>query len=125
MKVIATTTWKFGQDNRAMGGLIGQVTACEHEGVKFFVRENVTALPSFEISSGERWGDKRGAKPAPRRQSLELFLPPQRAHHWQCWQELAAVVKSLDPLGRPVLPNRNFNKTFILKLRWIEVFSQT
>lgn len=103
INVLQVGSWVFGQSNLAGStGLIGQVTRCELDGVEFYVRENVTAIPSFQISSAERMGDKVGRKPSRRRQALELLAPADR------WDEIAAEVKRADRLGRPVLLNRSF-----------------
>lgn len=101
--VIETSRWIFGQGNiRGADGLIGQVTRCELDGVEFYVRENVTAISSFQISSAERMGDKVGRKPSSRRQSLELLAPADK------WEEISQAVKQTDTLKRPVLHNAGF-----------------
>ena len=81
MKVLDKTNWTIavgGGGYCPAPGLEGQVTKCEHEGVVFYMRENITAVSSFNMSSGERWGIKIGKSPSPSRQSLELAAPPDK-----------------------------------------------
>jgi hypothetical protein len=108
IKVLGVSCWEFGQSNlKGSSGLTGQVTRCEYQGIVFYVRENVNATPAFNISSGERWGDKVGRKPSRFRQSLELLAPELH------WEEIAQLVRQADTLGRPVLRNKLFNRAFI------------
>lgn len=106
--------WNFNVDNSGhASGLVGQITHCTFEGATFYTRENVNAIPTFLISSNERWGEKAGNKPRKERQSLELYVPnPDK------WAQIVEVVKAADPLKRPVLKNREFNQ------KWIDNFSK-
>lgn len=100
--------WHFGGGNLPGQGCTGQVTKCaDADGIVFYVRENLNAISSFQISSGERWGDKCGKRPRRERQSLELFAPDDQ------WDRLAMLVNQLDPLHRPVLKNREFSDLFV------------
>jgi hypothetical protein len=111
IQVLSITWWHHGQSNfGGSTGLSSQVTKCCHQGVVFYVRENVNGIPSFNISSGERWGDKIGRKPRMDRQVLELACPPEY------FDQLADLVRSADPLGRPVTANNRFT------VQWAEMF---
>lgn len=98
--------------NRVFGGgvmwsnkLIGQVTKCRTlDGVTFYVREACNAIPSFVVSSNERWGDKQDG-PGRERQSLELCAPAGE------WDRIAEIVRGADRLGRPVRQNEQFTAT--------------
>lgn len=108
IRVVRKTFWSFGATNMSEGGLIGQLTHCIYKDqVPFYVRENVNGIPTFFISSSERWGDKTGKQPRPERMALELCAPPKY------WQTIADVVHITDTLKRPVFRNSRFNKKFI------------
>ena len=108
VRVVGRSFWTFGQTNMSTGGLQGQLTHCIYQDrIPFYVRENVNGIPSFLISSSERWGDKTGKRPRKERMVLELCAPPK------FWQAIAEVVHLTDTLKRPVLPNGRFNKKFI------------
>jgi hypothetical protein len=112
IEVLDIYYWIHNQTNCSFGGTMGQVTYCRYKDQVFYVRENLTGLPSFFISSGERWGDKIGtSKPRYERQVLELLAHPRS------WAMLAEVVHQTDTLKRPVVKNRAFNNAFIKKLR--------
>ena len=85
----------------------GQITKCRWCGLLFYVRENLDGGWSFYISSNERMSDKgsnRGTgRPALRRNVLDLCTA-----HDRDWETAADVVRSHDPLQRPVLRNRRF-----------------
>lgn len=104
MEVLQTAPWYFGQANvdKNGTGLTGQLSKCRHDGVVFYVRENVNQSESFLVSSGERWGDKTGARPSKRRQVLEISAPMPHV------KALAVLVAKADALKRPVLINRRF-----------------
>jgi hypothetical protein len=104
MRPIATGVWIFGQSNLGgSSGLIGRVVKLQLEdGLVVYTRETLRGIDSFSISSGERWGDKAGKVPRKERQALDLWAPADR------WEEVAAIVKDLDPLRRPVMRNKNF-----------------
>lgn len=105
IEFLDTTSWIFGaKTNTGVGGLVGQVTKCRWRGrVIFYVRENVRGVDSFNISSGERWGEKVGlSKPRKARWSLDLLAPDQH------WEAIAKDVQEVDPHHRPVLRNSAF-----------------
>lgn len=104
IKVLATTSWIFSRDNCHEGGQIGQITKCEYEGIIFYVRENINGIPSFNISSGERWGDKTGKQVRKERQSLEVCADVKH------WPLISKIVKEADNLKRPVRLNIQFTK---------------
>lgn len=110
IEVLDKAPWIFSQDNMSNGGLIAQVTKCKINDVIFYVRENVNGVNSFEISSGERWGDKAGSKPSRHRQVLELYAPEP------VWEILKKAVEREDGLKRKVFKNRNFNEAFVTKI---------
>lgn len=112
IKVIQQWAWEQGQNNTADGGLVGLLSLCDMRGVKFWVRENV--VKGFEMSSGERWGDKRGATPAKHRQILEVHIDAKISE--RSMQILRALVRRADAHHRPVHPNKAFNQ------KWIDHF---
>lgn len=106
--VFKSTQWHHGQTNCGTGGLSSQLTHCQYNGIQFYVRENVTGIPSFLVSSGERWGDKTGSKPRQSRQVLELLAPEK---HFEVIKQAVLIA---DALHRPVLKNNAFT------LQWIK-----
>lgn len=99
----------FGQSNMGgTSGLIGKVTKCMIKGVVVYTREMANGIDSFQISSGERWGDKVGHTPSKARQALELCAPAE------VWDEIAEVVKAADQVKRPVRKNKLFT------IKWAE-----
>lgn len=103
IEILDTAVWIFGQSNMSSGGLVGQVTKCKCNETIFYVRENVRAVPSFQVSSGERWGDKNGTgKPRRSRWNLDLLAPDLY------WDEFAKLVHENDGLKRPVMKARDF-----------------
>ena len=78
-------------------------------GITFFVREGISGINSFLISSNERWGDKAGSRPSKQKQVLELFAPAQY------WQSIKELVEEADGLQRRVYFNKNFSQKFIDK----------
>jgi|SRR5579859_6395739 len=114
--VLNVWTWTHQETNLSLGGIIGQVTHCKYNEIPFYVRENLTGIPSFYISAGERWGDKVGTgKPRSERQVLELLAHPSD------WKRLAEVVRQYDSSNRPVRWNPRFNAAFIKKLQLPEI----
>jgi hypothetical protein len=112
LKVLEVWYWIHQQTNLSLGGMMGQVTYCKYDGIPFYVRENLTGIPSFYISSAERWGDKVGTgKPRPERQVLELLAHPRY------WDKLAEIVYRYDGLKRRVVKNKRFNAAFIRELK--------
>jgi hypothetical protein len=111
IEIITTGYWHHSGANMGgiVSGLSSQITICRHEGTVFAVRENCNAIPMFNISSGERWGDKIGHRPSAKRQCLELLAPEEQ------WEEIAAVVKKADGLNRPVYKNNAFTFNWITK----------
>jgi hypothetical protein len=107
IEVLETGSWIFGQNNMSEGGLIGQLTMCRLDGIVFYTRENVNGISSFYISSSERQGDKAGNTPRASRQTLELFAPDI------FWESIAQAVKEVDPMKRPVIKNKLFNRKWI------------
>jgi hypothetical protein len=102
IEILSQTSWSvhWGGINH-LGGIDGQVTRCRHEGVLFYVRENV-ALDHFQISSGERQGLKAGRLARRHPQVLELLAPAT------VWGPFAELVHTADQLGRTVRRNRRF-----------------
>lgn len=112
LTVLEVWSWTHQETNLSLGGIEGQVTHCKYEGIPFYVRENLTGIPSFYISAGERWGNKTGTgKPRAERQILELLAHPRD------WVNLAEVVRRYDTLKRPVVKNKKFNAAFIKRLK--------
>jgi len=109
--IIQKYTWTFGQNNCGCGGQIGQVTRCRTDGIEFWVRENITGIDSFLISSAERHGEKEGlGKVRASRQVLDLLCHPLY------WDHVAELVHDHDPLHRPVIHNARFNKAFVKEI---------
>jgi hypothetical protein len=100
--VVSQQGWNPGQH------LIGQLTECEHEGVVFWVREALDKRTLFNVSSGERRGQKVNG-PSRNRQSLELCCSEEH------WERIAELVQQADALNRPVLRNRRFTRQWIDK----------
>jgi hypothetical protein len=89
-------------------GLVMQLTSVEHNGIRAFVRENIH-YDRFYTNSTVRYAMSHGKVSAKDVQNvLELCAP---AEHWH---EIAAEVRRLDSLKRPVLVNRLFTQ------RWAE-----
>lgn len=102
IEVLRTGIWTTGRNNQSMDSLGLQITLCQYDNIVFCVRENINGIPSFNISAGERWGDKTSKRPRPARQSLELLAPAD------VWEKIADLVKANDPHKRPVLRNTRF-----------------
>jgi hypothetical protein len=81
-------------------GVEFQVTECEHDGRRFFVRENFR-YDSFTSNSGVRWGLQQGHT-ASGVNVLELACQPEH------FDELSRIVHEADQLKRPVVRNRKF-----------------
>lgn len=108
MNIIRAINFTHGKTNCQYGGQISQLTACELDGVRFYVREAINNIDSFQISSAERWGDKVGmSKVRKERQCLELFAPEEH------WQRLADLIHKTDILHRPVRKNRLFTMAWV------------
>ena len=115
VEVLRKTLWRFGFDGQStchyggeglhrMSGLEGQLSHCRLGIIEFFVRENLTGIDSFHISSGERYGDKAGKTPRSSRQSLELCCVQEH------WEEVATAVREADSIKRPVVKSKRFTK---------------
>lgn len=67
--------WNFGNADFSHGlnGMVGQVTHCKADGIEFWTRENTNGVPTFLISSAERWGEKAGATPRKDRHTALYF----------------------------------------------------
>ncbi len=102
IEILGQTTWPvhWGGINR-LGGVEGQLTRCRHNGVLFYVRENLQ-LDHFHLSSGERQGLKAGRLSRRHPQVLELLAPARLG------AQLAELVRQTDSLDRPVRRNRYF-----------------
>src|SRR5262245_18068917 len=106
-EVLAKTDWQIhhGGIGNPSGGVVGQLTkCCYHNGVIFYVRENLAtgSMERFLMSSGERIGWKRVSVSKRHSQVLELLAPEQ----W--WSILAEVVRAADRLNREVRRKRTF-----------------
>jgi hypothetical protein len=107
--------WNFGNADFSHGlnGMVGQVTHCKADGIEFWTRENTNGVPTFLISSAERWGEKAGATPRKERQSLELYVPNP-----DLWDKIFEVVKANDTVPRRIMQNKQFNRA------WLDKFSK-
>jgi hypothetical protein len=105
--VIFQFPWLHSQNNMSEGGQISKITVCKWNGYFFYVREALNGIDQFNISSGERWGDKAGSVPRKARQTLEVLGP-----HW-LQETIFNIVKLNDPLGRPVKWNRQFTTAWL------------
>jgi hypothetical protein len=81
-------------------GVEFQVTECEHDGRRFFVRENFR-YDTFTSNSGVRWGLQQGHTVSGVN-ILELACKPEH------FEELSRIVHEADQLKRPVVRNRKF-----------------
>jgi len=77
-----------------------QVTECEHDCRRFFVRENFR-YDTFTSNSGVRWGLQQGHTVSGVN-ILELACNPEH------FEELSRIVHEADQLKRPVVRNRKF-----------------
>ena len=105
IEIIRQTTWlvHWGGINQ-QGGTEGKLTECRMGDMVFWVRENFVPLEGSFVGmgSGERHALKRGHVAKRHPQVLDLCCPADR------FDEIAAAVRALDPLGRPVRTNRRF-----------------
>jgi len=84
--------------------MISQITEVSYKGITGYVRENrrSSSLESFILSSNARLGHKAYGNRIGR-DVLELAAPGP------AWQAIAAEVRRLDSLRRPVLRNPRWN----------------
>lgn len=95
-EVICQTEWQIhhGGVSNPMGGIVGNLTEIEVDGITAYVRENVR-YNSFRVSSGERLAMKtKGRLPKGTVHVLELAAPIDY------WDEIAQVVSAVDALTR-------------------------
>lgn len=101
LRVLATAKFRRFQGNHAnCAGVEFQVTECEHNGRRFFVRENFR-YDTFTSNSGVRWGLQQGHSVSGVN-VLELACEPDH------FDELSRIVHEADGLKRPVVRNRTF-----------------
>lgn len=103
--VLATARWQIHWSgcNNPGGGIDGQVTKCRlADGLVFFVRENL-ARNHFLTSSNARIAMKRGEKSGGV-EVLELCCSGGKGR----WDELAELVRDVDPKHRPVRRHARF-----------------
>jgi len=101
LRILAKGRFRRFQGNYAgNSGVEFQVTECEHEGRRFFVRENFR-YDTFTSNSGVRWGLQQGHT-ASGVNVLELACKPED------FEELSRIVRKADALSRPVVRNRKF-----------------
>ena len=101
LRVLAKGRFRRFQGNYANNsGVEFQVTECEHEGRKFFVRENFR-YDTFTSNSGVRWGLQQGHAVSGVN-VLELACKPED------FADLSRIVHEADALKRPVVRNRKF-----------------
>lgn len=105
IQILRTTSWhrKFG-DPQSGGGVMGQVTHLNVNGVTAFVRENLCVDTFREISSGLRRAIARGAR-VPGVQVLELAVEAT-VETSAVWLMVAGVVAAHDAKHRRVVRNR-------------------
>lgn len=111
-RLLATCRWyvhppALGQG--LVGGIDGQLTALEVDGLVIFIRENLTGLSDFTTSSAARGGMKEGKAPSGSREVLDLCAPSER------WDEIAALVAHLDARERPVRRHARFSVAWALE----------
>lgn len=109
-EVIRQTEWQIhhGGVSNPMGGIVGNLTEIEVDGITAYVRENFR-YDSFRVSSGERLAMKtKGRLPKDAVQVLELAAPIDY------WDEIAEVVRAVDALTKPepreVVRNQRFTQ---------------
>lgn len=101
LRVLAIGRFRRFQGNYANNsGVEFQVTECEHEGRRFFVRENFR-YDTFTSSSGVRWGLQQGHTVGGVN-VLELACKPED------FDALSHLVHEADALRRAVVRNRKF-----------------
>lgn len=101
LRVLARAKFRRFQGNYAnCSGVEFQVTECEHNGRRFFVRENFR-YDTFTSNSGVRWGLQQGHSVSGVN-VLELACEPE------FFDELSRLVQEADGLKRPVMRNRTF-----------------
>jgi len=113
-EVIRQTEWQIhhGGVSNPLGGIVGELTEVDVNGITAFVRENIR-YNSFLISSGERLAMKtKGRLPKDSVHVLELAAPSE------FWNEIASVVRAVDAMTqaqpREIVHNQRFT------LRWAE-----
>lgn len=101
MEVTAVTHWTIHGGIGECRGLSAQLTRLRLQtGQTVYVRENTGPRGGLAVHAGVRQGLKRGSNSMG--QILELCCPGR------FWDQVAASVRSLDPMGRQVVRNRNF-----------------
>ena len=101
LRVLAKGRFRRFQGNYANNsGVEFQITECEHEGRRFFVRENFR-YDTFTSNSGVRWGLQQGHTVSGVN-VLELACRPED------FEELSRLVHEADALKRSVVRNRKF-----------------
>jgi hypothetical protein len=109
--VLAQVPWQvhWGGICNPHGGLEGQLTKCRLGQVVFYVRENIAPRGGhFLVAAGERMGWKQGRLSRRHDQVLELAAPEGE------WDRIAAALKEVDTLKRPVRKNQRFT------VKWAE-----
>lgn len=117
MKVVRTMEWAIhsGACWAQGGGIIGQLTKLEHEGVTFYVRENLAGVDHFYMSASARLGMKQGRSPTGSRDVLDLAVPKGVD-----WSRFAALVSAEDAAGRGARGPREVRKHARFTVAWAE-----
>lgn len=107
--------WSFGGGVDHLQKMVGQVTVCvTRDGRRFAVRENLDSRSSFNVNSGQRWGEKSG-RISSLRQCLEVVSEDKSDQ-----TELVKLVEKHDTKRRPAKTNRQFTWTWLNddNVRW-------